>query len=322
MKVVLVILLLTFSSTCFSQELFPNNEPASTMPKHVLGARMFTEIYNEAGTQRNMFAARAMFGLFPKLTVMTTVTVSNHHNKLLPKDLVTHTHIGNSTIYYATNIKRGVKYPYQLNGFHAYAKFRFLSIDGQNKHFRIAAYGEWSNVNAAHDESEPNLLDDTKGFGAGLITTWLNKHLAVSLTSGLIIPGAYNGFEQSLNAGADIPTTINYGRALKYNLSFGYLLLPRKYEDYSQVNWNIYLELAGKSYEAAKIFQYNLPIEIQSKALGAGHYIDVQPGIQKIYNSNFRIDFSVCLHLVNHSYSHFYPMYMIGVQRYFYSKRK
>ncbi|MEP7169039.1 MAG: hypothetical protein ABI855_06665 [Bacteroidota bacterium] len=314
-----IFLLILFSKSVFGQELFPNNEPASTLPKNVFGARLFTETYNEAGTQRYLFALRAMYGLLPKLTVMVTATASNHHDKNFPKDLITHTHPNYySTIISATNIKRGVKYPFLFNGFNLYGKYRFITIDGEKKHFRMALYGEWSNVTAAHDETEPNLLDDTKGWGGGLITTYLKKRFAVSLTSGMIFPGYHIGVQPDPFGGSPIPITLHYGRAIKYNLSFGYLLSPNHYVDYDQPNWNIYLEFSGKAYKGAKVYQYDLPVEVATNALNKGYYVDIQPGIQKIYNSNLRIDFSVSLNLLNRSYSHFYPMYMLGLQKYFY----
>lgn len=303
------------------QELFLHNEPASSVPKGVFGARIFGESFKEISSQRNMLAIRLMYGITPKLSAYLTATGSNHHGKNLPKDLITHTHIGNQTIYYTQPIQKGISYPYRFNGIHIYAKYRFLTMDGQNKHFRMALYGEWSHIKNAHDEAEPNLLDDTKGYGGGLITTYLKKRFAVSLTSGVVIPGNYEETVPLTNGSSLMThTEVQYGRALIYNLSFGYLLYPKEYKDYSQSNWNIYLEFNGKSYEGAKVFQDGLELETQSSSLKASHYVEVHPGIQRIVNSNLRIDLSVGFNLINKSYARFYPIYMVGVQRYFYSK--
>ena len=305
------------------QELFPHNEPASNVPKGVLGTRIFGESFREISTQRNMLAMRLMYGVTPKLSVYITATGSNHHGKNLPKDLITHTHIGSQTIYYTQPIQKGVSYSYRFNGLHIYGKYRFLTMDGQNKHFRMALYGEWSNVKNAHDEAEPNLLDDTKGYGGGLITTYLKKRFAVSLTSGVIIPGNYEETVPLTNGSSLMThTEVQYGRAIIYNLSFGYLLYPKEYKDYNQTNWNVYLEFNGKSYEGARVFQDGQELETQSNSLKAGHYVEVHPGVQKIINSNLRIDFSVGFNLINKSYARFYPLYMIGVQRYFFFKKK
>lgn len=176
MKTCLTILLfISFSAK--GQELFPHSEPASTIPKGVIGIRVFGESFKEINTQRNMGAVRIMYGLTPKLSIYISASASNHHGKNLPANLVTHTHIGNQHIYFAQNIQKGLAYPYLFNGFNFFAKYRFLSIDGEKKHFRMATYGEFSNVQQAHDEAEPDLLEDTKGYGAGLMNNLFKKAL-------------------------------------------------------------------------------------------------------------------------------------------------
>ncbi|HRG51674.1 MAG TPA: hypothetical protein PLL00_02475 [Bacteroidia bacterium] len=323
-KVVLsVFLFFITSSTFFGQELFPLNEPASNIPKGVLGIRVMGETYKELSQFRNQLSFRVMYGVLPRLSVMATVGVSNHHGKNFPANLVSHTHNGNQTVYTTGDFQRGVSYPYQSNGIYVFAKYRFLSKDGTHSHFRMTAYAEGAYVKQAHDESEPNLMGDTKGYGAGLITTCLKNHFAISLASGFIIPGAYDGLSPDLSGGPMIPTKISYGRALTYNLSMGYLLLPQVYKNYDQLNVNVYLELIGKAYEAAAVTQYgNLSIPINTPLLDKGNYIDIAPGVQCIIKSNLRIDFSVRLPMISKSYARFYPMFVVGVQRYFYFKKK
>ena len=304
-----------------AQELFLMTEPASTMPKQVLGIRAFNQSYEEVNNKfRTLAGLRLMYGLSPKLSVYLSATASNHHSKYLPPDFPDH-----------NTPQVGVPLPMRLNGVNLYAKYRVLSRDGENSHLRIAAYGEAAYLDVAHDEAEPNLLDDTKGIGAGFITTYLKKHFAVSFTGGFILPGTYHGETPDQLAGLpSVPTKVVYGRALNYSLSFGYLLLPRTYKSYRQTNVNLYVELIGKSYEAAKIFFDNLsnpgtPYEVTGSgtaALRAGHYIEAHPGIQAIFGSNLRVDFSVGFPLLNKSYAHFYPLYTIGIQRYFYFRQK
>lgn len=258
-----------------------------------------------------------------KLTIMASGSMSNHHGTLFPPNLVSHTHNGNQSVFSTGNFQRGVQYPYQYNGIYLYAQYRFLSIDGQNKHFRMALYADWSNVNVAHDEAEPDLLDDNKGYGGGLITTWLYKHFAVSLTSGYIKSGLYNGYAPDVLGGPNVPTQIQYGNAVKYNLSFGYLLYPFAYKSYNDLNINLYAEFEGKTYSGAQVVQYGFKdVPIQTPLLQAGNYLEVHPGVQLIVKSNLRIDFSAGLPLVNQSYAHFTPLYMVGIQRYFYFNNK
>ncbi|MFI5205901.1 MAG: hypothetical protein ACHQVK_03080, partial [Candidatus Paceibacterales bacterium] len=232
MKKLFSILFFILLSKANSQELFILNEPASTIPKGVLGIRQFNESFKEVNIYRNMFCLRLMYGLLPKLTVMVTAGANNHHGSIFPDNLVSHTHNGNQTTYSTGNYQRGLQYPYQIGGVYFFAKYRFFTRDGQNSHLRMALYAEASNTKVAHDEAEPNLLDDTKGIGGGLIITALKNKFAVSLTSGVIVPGAYSGFANDPLSNDLIPTKINYGNAVKYNLSFGYLVLPRRYNDY------------------------------------------------------------------------------------------
>jgi len=322
-SILLFFLFIIASPSFFAQELFPLNEPASTIPKGVLGLRAIGETYREINQFRNQFSLRVMYGVLPRLSVMATVGISNHHDKNFPTNLVSHSHNGNQTTYTTGDFQRGVVYPYRSNGAYLFMKYRFISRDGSHRHFRMAAYAEGAYVQQAHDEAEPNLMGDTKGYGAGLITTCLKNHFAISFTSGFIIPGSYVGLSPDENGGPLIPTKINYGRALTYNLSMGYLLFPQVYKDYDQLNVNIYLELLGKAYEAAQVTQYgNISVPINTPLLEKGNYMDIAPGLQCIIKSNLRIDVSVKLPMINKSYARFYPVFLVGVQRYFYFRRK
>lgn len=303
------------------QELYILNESASSVPKGVFGVRAFTQNYKEYSTNRGLHALRVMYGATSKLSLLATASISNHHNRKLPADLINHVHVGSQTNYYTQPIKRGVRYPYLFNGVHLFAKYRFLTHDDQNRHFRLAAYGEWSNVSVAHDEAEPNLMDDTGGYGAGLIATWLKNRFAASLTTGYIHPDSYFEMQPDVSGGPDLPTTLHYGRAVRYNLSIGYRAFPKKYEGYEQVNWNLYVELIGKTYDAATVIQDGTNIHGKTGALQAGTYIEIYPGIQRIINSNTRVEFCYGFELVGYSYVHFTPLWTFGIQRYFYKTK-
>jgi len=186
----------------------------------------------------------------------------------------------------------------------------------------MSAYGEWSNVGVAHDEAEPNLMDDTGGYGFGIISTWLKDRFAASLTTGFIRPNSYFEMQPDITGGPDLPTEIHYGNAIRYNLSLGYRLYPKKYEGYGQVNWNVYVEFIGKTYEAATVIQNGTDIQGKTGALQNGTYIEIHPGIQRIINSNTRMEFSYGFELVGYSYVHFTPILTIGLQRYFYNTSK
>ncbi len=264
-----------------------------------------------------------MYGIGSTLTLFVQPNFNNHHDYILPRNLLTHTHAGNQTNYFSQSKVYGRDYPYLFGGFYMYAKYRFFAHDEQQKHFRMAVYAEGSTTNLAHDEAEPGLDGDTKGYGGGIIVTQLLHRFAATLTGGIVLPGSYSDYhyDRSLVGTADSPdlyTDITYGRAVNYKLSLGYLLYPRVYRDYKQVNISVYLELFGRSYEAAKITRNGFVAEPQTPTLQKGNYVNMVPGIQAIINSNTRIDFSVGFDLINRSYRYFYPYYAIGIQHYFY----
>ena len=318
----LVSILIGACVSAAAQELYPLTEPASSVPKGVIGVRLFTQKYREYRVNRSLNVLRIMYGATPRLSVMVTGSISNHHNKKLPPDLINHTHNGNQTHYFTQPIQRGVEYPTLFNGINVFAKYRFLSKDDQYQHFRMSAFGEWSNVNGAHDEAEPSLMDDTGGYGFGLISTWLKNRFAASLTTGFIKPDSYSEMQRDVSGGPDMPTTIHYGNAIKYSLSFGYRLYPKKYVGYEQVNWNFYIELIGKAYDDAQVIQNGVEIEAITGALKKNAYLEIYPGIQRIINSNTRIEFVYGFNLLGNSYVHYTPIWTLAIQRYFYPPKK
>jgi hypothetical protein len=319
-KTLLNIALVVLPALAGAQELFPVAEPASNVPKGVLGLRLYDETFNEVDRIRNLFALRIMYGVTPKLTVYAIPNASNHHNAQLPPEFPVH-----------NTPQIGVTHPYRFNGVDFYAKYRFLSLDGQNSHFRAALYGEYSILKVAHDEAEPTLLDDNSGVGGGLITTYLKNHFAVSFTGGYIHPWKYKGDVPDPIPGLPgVPATVTYADGYNYSLSFGYLLFPHTYTGYNQTNWNVYLEFVGKDYGAMQMqvgnVYYNLPQYAIStagnKALAANQYLEVYPGVQTIIRSDIRVDFSVGFPVVSRSWVHYYPVYNLAVQRYFYFHKK
>ncbi len=319
-KLLFYIALVLLALPLHAQELFPVADPASNVPKGAIGIRAFAETYNEVDRIRNLFALRVMYGLTPKLTIQATPNVSNHHNKDLPPEFPVH-----------NTPQIGVTHPYLFNGVDFYAKYRFFTSDGQNSHFRAAVYGEYSLLKVAHDEAEPTLLDDNSGVGGGLIATYLHHRFAVSLTGGIIVPFKYQGnVPDEIPGLPGVPATITYANGYNYSLSFGYLLAPHTYTSYDQVNWNIYLEFIGKDYGAMQMqvgnVYYNSPqygiSTLGNKVLQGSQYLEVYPGVQAIIHSDIRVDFSVGFPVVNRSYVHYYPVYTLGVQRYFYFHKK
>lgn len=310
-------LLIVFSVN--AQELFPLNEPASTLPKGALGVRLFSQNFKGLRQWRDMTYLRLMYGVTPKLSVYLSAIAANYHGLTLPVEFPFH-----------NTPELGKIYPYKFKGFWAYGKYRFLSDDGYRSHFRLSAFAEISRVKSTHHVAEPNLeIGDNSGLGFGLIATVLENKFAVSLTSGAIFPFLNHGLAPDpVGTLPDISESVLYGKAFMYQLSFGYRLLPLHYHDFKQGNLNIYAEFGGKMYSAAKVNifagspnEYYLQNAQYPLALQGSSYVDFSPGIQYIYRSNLRIDFSITFRWLGFSYAYdFYPVYSIGIQRYFYFK--
>lgn len=310
MKPFLICLFLGGFHFLSGQELFIRNEPASNLPKGVTAVRAFSEMYREGEFLRSVNVLRVMYGLSPQWTVWVQANISDHHDRLLPPGLVD----DEGGVLHTHDIDTGEPHPMLFNGFHFFGKYLFLKRDQQNQHFRMAAYAEASTSYSAHDEAEPSLLDDNAGFGAGIIATELYRRFAASVTLGGVMAADY--YEEETGIG------IQYGKALKYNLSLGYLVFPLTYKSYGQVNMSIYLELLGKYSSKGNITQNGEIVFIgqDTPGLRANNYIEAHPGVQFIFNSNTRLDLGMGFPLLNRTFRHTYPLYFVQIQHYFYRK--
>lgn len=306
MKRIGVLALIICQFSLKAQELYPNSEPASIVPKNALGIRLMNEAYMNGKYFSSWHGAMFMYGLTPKLMFNAMVTVSNHHGKALPPDFIK---TDSANADYVAKGRAPKSYGYLFESVNLGFRYRFLNRDGDHRHFRMALYGNGVYSNRPHDESEVSLMGDNNGIGGGIISTVLVKKLAVSLTSGIIKPLAYTENDISFK----------YGNAFNYSLSFGYLVYPFKYKNYQQTNVNLYAEFIGKSYDHLTIEKNGSPIctPNTSKYIGS-NYIEFRPAVQFIIKSNLRIDCSTAIPLVNRSYLRNYPLYLLNLQYYFF----
>ncbi len=219
----------------FSQELYVFTEPASNMPTKSIGVRLTNEgMFNNPG-----FVSRTipevMFGFNKNLMAHAQAFLSDMDGK------------------------------YRLEGGSLYAKYRFLSIDEAQSHFRAAAFGRVSTSKRPTYTRDINLEGDNSGVQGGLIFTQLLHKLAVSATLGY--SHAFKDLDRQVSG---MPRPNNM---LSYSLSSGYLVLPFVYKNYKEPNFNIYFEMLGKTD----------PSSGQS-------YLDLAPAVQVILNSTTRID--------------------------------
>ena len=241
MKVFLLCLVLGFSSLMNAQELYVFSEPASNMPAHSISTKlsgnfMGPQSWHNQDMQR--YIAELMFGVSKKIMVHTGTTFSNMHTDDLKWESV-----------------------------YLYAKYRFLSFDEVHKHFRMAVFGEGAYTRAPFHNDEVSLQGDKSGLQAGLVATQLWNKFAISGT----VSHTQVLHESRKSNIIYVPERIY--QTLNYSLSAGYLLLPKEYTSYKQLNVNLYTELIGQKSLDRNVF-----------------YLDLAPALQFIFNSNFKIN--------------------------------
>ena len=123
-----------------------------------------------------------------------------------------------------------------VEGGSLYAKYRFLSKDAVQKHFRIAGFGRLSFNNSDIHQEEINMYGHNTGLEFGIVATQLLRKVALS--SGVsFLKATDNGNKNKFIYGQKESKTINY------TLSIGKLMLPKEYKDYRQTNINLMLEI-------------------------------------------------------------------------------
>lgn len=220
--------------SAIAQELYIYAEPASNMPTKSIGIRLTTE-----------------GAINPKFT-----------NRIMPEVMFG---INKNLMVHLQGFASDTKGSYGVEGGSVYAKYRFLSLDDTQSHFRGAAFGRVSTSNLPIATEDINLEGDNSGWQAGLIFTQLLHKLAISGTVG------YNqvfGVKSKQVAGMPTPD-----KMINYSLSSGYLLLPFIYKNYKQPNFNLYFEVLGKT-----------------NPENGNSYLDFAPAVQFIFNSRTRID--------------------------------
>jgi hypothetical protein len=237
MKKIFLLLLLFSIEKIQAQELFLFTEPASNMAKGNIGARLNTMLMENSATSSYKYhiIPELMFGVSRKIMLHADFFISDEN--------------------------KGIN----AEGASIYGKYRFFSIDGVHKHFRMAAFGRYSfNNTDVHDEAI-NLYGHNSGYEGGIIATKLINKVALSASS-YFTHATDNGTNKFL-----------YGdrnrNAINYTLSVGKLMLPKKYIAYKQTNLNLMLEILG-----------------QTNLQTGRSYLDMAPAAQLIIYSKMRVD--------------------------------
>jgi hypothetical protein len=301
----IIFLLLLIPSYCRAQELFPNADPASNVPKGVLRIKLENEIFTEITQFRLQQGYSFIYGFSSKISLEQRLSFSNHHDLSLPYDFIYYNPERNGL--QTNGYVYGQPHPFWFENYAATLKYRFLCFDAFQRHFRMAAYLQLAGGNEPHPEAEPDLTGDNSGAAAGLIATYLIHKFAASITVGYIMPYKFQQVDSTI--------VINYANAINYSLSFGCLLLPHTYHNYKQVNVNIYMEFMGESYGAASITKQSEDVYTGGvPSLAKGSYLEARPGIQFIFASNTILSFSPAYPLIHRSYAKTYPVYYVYLQ--------
>lgn len=238
MRILFIAALFLLSMSADAQELFSMTEPASNRPARSITLRVDNLIMDEIGTSRINYhlIPDVMVGVSKKLTISANTFFSNRNEV------------------------------FRNEGGGLYAKYRFLSRDAVQKHFRMAVFGRMSYNNSDIHQEEINLYGHNTGVELGVVATQLLKKVAIS-SSASIVNARDNGNGNKFIYGP------KENKAINYSLSVGKLMLPYEYKGYQQTNLNLMLEFLS---------QVNT---------GSGkYYMDIAPSVQFIFNSQGRVD--------------------------------
>jgi hypothetical protein len=240
MKLLLIAGWMLISLSALSQELFSATEPASNRPAGSIGFRIDNSIMDEINTSRINYhlIPEIMLGISKKFMVSGNVFFSNRNDV------------------------------FRYEGGSLYAKYRFLSHDIVQQHFRMAAFGRISYNNSDIHQEEINMKGHNTGIEFGIVATQLLRKVALS-SSVSYLNARDNGNNNKFVYGLD------KSKAVDYTFSIGKLMLPKEYKDYRQTNLNLMVEFLS---------QVNI---------GSGrYYMDIAPSVQVIINSQSRVDIS------------------------------
>ena len=238
-KIIICIVFLFTGSRMTGQELYVFSEPASNMPAHSISVKLtghFVTNDNIYSRFSQRIMPQVMFGISKKVMIHIGGTIGNMHTP---------------------------DFRYESVSF--YAKYRFLSNDDIHKHFRMAVFADASATKTPFHYDEITLMGDKSGIEAGIIATqlWNKFTLSGTVSHTQVLDKSRN------NKVIYVPARLY--QSINYSLSGGYLLLPKEYTDYKQMNLNLYTELLGE------------------KSLDSKKYcLDLAPAVQFIFNSNFK----------------------------------
>lgn len=264
-----VLFIIIFSFTAlysYSQELYIVTHPAANLSKNRLEFRNAVMGYDNFSYYHSYFAVN--YGLLGNLTIYNDV-------------------------YYS--LDQGYKF---LGNYEFAARYRIKDFDKRNYHLRTAYQtGLVIPVNAepivdgaVEYEIHPGHKVKFYNFVNDITIPSVDFHTTDNFTykNDLIITNLTGKFAATGEMGFNINFPKNdfkFGNYFDWSLSFGYLVLPKVYESYDDVNINLYWE--NKAYYFYK--NKFLGTEI---ANSGGFRLDTYLGIQSIFFSSLMLELS------------------------------
>ncbi len=265
-RIILILLFTILPLISYSQELYIVTHPAANLSKNRLEFRNAVMSYDNFNYYHSYFALN--YGLLGNLTIYNDV-------------------------YYS--LDQGYKF---LGNYEFAARYRIKDFDKRNYHLRTAYQtGLVIPVNAepivdgaVEYEIHPGHKVKFYNFVNDITIPSVDFHTTDNFTykNDLIITNLSGKFAATGEMGFNINFPKNdfkFGNYFDWSLSFGYLVLPKVYESYDDVNINLYWE--NKAYYFYK--NKFLGTEI---ANSGGFRLDTYLGIQSIFFSSLMLELS------------------------------
>lgn len=277
LKHFLTILFLLISVNSFAQELYIVTHAAANLSKNRIEFRNNIMSYDNFKYYHNSFQLN--YGILGNLTLYNEV-------------------------YYT--LEKGYNF---FGNYEGALRYRFLDLDKKNFHVRTALQsGALIPVNSkpvvsgqVEYELHPGHKVKYYNFVGNITVPSVDFHTTDNYTikNDLIVTSLIKKFAVTGEMGFNINIPKNdfkFGNYFDWSLSFGYLLLPRQYKSYDDVNINLYLE--NKAYYFYK-----------NKFLGndvinsGGFRLDSYLGIQTIFLSSVMVELSYKIPVHSNEYA-------------------
>lgn len=275
--ILIIIIFFSMISASHSQELYIVSHPAANLAKNRIEFRNNIMSYNNFQYYHNSFAVN--YGLLGNLTLYNDV-------------------------YYT--LDKG----YQFFGNYEFAaRYRFLDHDKKNFHLR-AAYqtGMLIPVNSqpivsgqVEYELHPGHKVQFYNFINDITVPSIDFHTTDNYTikNDIIVTNLIKKFSVTGEMGYNINLPKNdfkFGNYFDWSLSFGYLLLPKVYKGYDDVNVNLYLENKAYYFQKNKFLGDVIPNS-------GGFRLDSYLGIQTIFFSSLMLEASYRIPVHSNEYA-------------------